>query len=69
LVEVPMGGRSESGMAAAAVLTTLAPGDVVLDVDLERQTMLIHTIDASDPEAVRERFRHLSERYSKRVFP
>ncbi|HEV2820847.1 MAG TPA: Na+/H+ antiporter subunit E, partial [Solirubrobacteraceae bacterium] len=47
LVEVPMGGRSESGMAAAAVLTTLAPGDVVLDVDLERQTMLIHTIDAS----------------------
>ncbi len=69
LVEIPMGSRSESGMAAAAVLTTLAPGDVVVDVDVERQVMLIHTIDASDPEAVRERFKHLRERYGQRVFP
>ena len=69
LVEVPMGSRSESGMAAAAVLTTLAPGDVVVDVDVERQVMLIHTIDASDPDAVRERFRHLRESYGQRVFP
>lgn len=69
LVEVPMGNRSESGMAAAAILTTLAPGDVALDVDLERQTMLIHTVDASDPDAVRERFRRLGERYVQRVFP
>ena len=69
LVEVPMGNRSESGMAAAAVLTTLAPGDVALDVDLEREVMVIHTVDASDPDAVRERFRHLRERYGQRVFP
>lgn len=69
LVEVPMGSRSESGMAAAAILTTLAPGDVAVDVDLERQTMLIHTVDASDPDAVRERFRRLGERYVQRVFP
>lgn len=69
LVEVPLASRSESGMAAAAVLTTLAPGDVVVDVDVEREVMLIHTIDASDPDAVRERFRHLRERYGQRVFP
>jgi multisubunit Na+/H+ antiporter MnhE subunit len=69
LVEVPLGSRSESGMAAAAVLTTLAPGDVVIDVDVEREIMLIHTVDASDPDAVRERFRHQRERYGQRVFP
>ena len=69
LVEVPMESRSETGMAAAAILTTLAPGDVVVDVDLEREIMLIHTVDASDPDAVRERLRLLRERYGQRVFP
>jgi len=69
LVEVPMQSRSESGTAAAAVLTTLAPGDVVVDVDAEREIMLIHTVDASDPDAVRERLRLLRERYGQRVFP
>ncbi len=69
LVEVPLPSRSENGMVAAAILTTLAPGDVAVDVDVEREVMLIHTIDASDPDAVRERFRHLGERYGQRVFP
>jgi multisubunit Na+/H+ antiporter MnhE subunit len=69
LVEIPLGSRTESGMAATAVLTTLAPGDVVLDVDVERGIMLIHTFDASDPDAVRERFRHQREHYGQRVFP
>lgn len=69
LVEVPMESRSETGMAAAAILTTLAPGDVVVDMDVERQIMLLHTIDASDPDAVRERLRLLRDRYGQRVFP
>lgn len=70
LVEIPLGEeRSEAGMAFAAVATTLAPGDVVVDVDPQRRVMLVHTIDAGDPEAVRARFASQRERYGQRVFP
>lgn len=70
LVEIPLGEeRSDAGLAFAAVATTLAPGDVALNVDTERRVMLLHTIDASDPEAVRARFAHQRARYGQRVFP
>ena len=70
LVEIPLGEeRSEAGLAFAAVATTLAPGDVVLDVDPQRRVMLLHTIDAGDPDAVRARFARQRERYGQRVFP
>lgn len=69
LVEIPLGEeRSDAGVAFAAVATTMAPGDVALDVDPERRVMLLHTIDASDPEAVRARFAR-QRAYGERVFP
>lgn len=68
-VWIPIEERSRTGVAVAALWLTLSPGEVLLAVDWERRRMLIHTIDASDPEALRARHRRLYERFQRRVFP
>jgi multisubunit Na+/H+ antiporter MnhE subunit len=69
IVRVPIGERSERGIAVSALATTLSPGTVFVDVDRERGDMLLHVIDASDPEAVREQLQRFYDRYQRRVFP
>jgi multisubunit Na+/H+ antiporter MnhE subunit len=69
IVAVPLGERSESGIAASALALTLSPGEVFVDVDRERGVMLVHVLDARDPDAVRRRYAHFYERYQRRVFP
>ena len=69
LVRVPMGQRSERGVAVSALATTLSPGSVLIDVDWERRDLLLHVIDASDPDAVRARLQRFYDRYQRRVFP
>ena len=69
LVRVPIGERSERGIAVSALATTLSPGSVLIDVDRERGDLLLHVIDAADPDAVRDRLQRFYERYQRRVFP
>ena len=69
LVRVPIGQRSERGIAVSALATTLSPGTVLIDVDRDRDDMLLHVIDASDPDGVRERLARFYDRYQRRVFP
>jgi multicomponent K+:H+ antiporter subunit E/multicomponent Na+:H+ antiporter subunit E len=69
VVRVPIGKRTERGVAISALATTLSPGTVLIDVDWDRREMLIHVIDASDPDDVRERLQAFYERYQRRVFP
>lgn len=69
IVRVPIGARSERGVAVSALATTLSPGTALIDVDHERRDLLLHVIDASDPEAVRERLQRFYDRYQRRVFP
>lgn len=69
IVRVPIGKRSERGIAVSALATTLSPGTVFVDVDRERGDMLLHVIDASDPDAVREKLQQFYDRYQRRVFP
>jgi multicomponent Na+:H+ antiporter subunit E len=69
IVRVPIGDRTERGVAISALATTLSPGSVLLDVDHERGDLLLHVIDASDPDGVRDRHQHFYERYQRRVFP
>jgi multicomponent Na+:H+ antiporter subunit E len=68
-VRVPIGERSERGLAVSALTITLSPGSVLIDVDPERGEMLFHEIDASDPDAVRARYQRFYDRYQRRVFP
>ena len=69
IVRVPIGDRTERGVAVSALATTLSPGSVLVDIDWERRDMLLHMIDARDPDAVRERLQRFYDRYQRRVFP
>lgn len=69
IVAVPFDGRSSTGVAVTAIAYSLPPGDIFLDVDWEREVMLVHVLDASDPDAVRERYRRFYARYQRPVFP
>jgi multisubunit Na+/H+ antiporter MnhE subunit len=54
-VEIPRAGRSQRNVAFWGVLTGEAPDEVPVDVDEERDVLIVHLTDASDPAAVRER--------------
>ena len=69
IVVIPIGERSELGVAVTGLLAGLSPGSLLLDVDRERQAMLFHVIDASDPDAVRAQLDRFYQRYQRRVFP
>ncbi|MBD0329849.1 MAG: Na+/H+ antiporter subunit E [Thermoleophilia bacterium] len=69
IVAVPIGGRTRLGVAVTGLLTTLAPGEFLVDVDWRRGVMLVHVLDASEPDAVRERYARFYERYQRPVLP
>jgi multisubunit Na+/H+ antiporter MnhE subunit len=55
LVEIPRSGRSRLEVALWGTLTGEAPDEVVVDVDEERDVLIVHLVNAEDPERVRER--------------
>jgi multicomponent Na+:H+ antiporter subunit E len=69
IVAVPIGERTRSGLATTALAITLSPGELLVDIDEQRQLMLIHVLDADDPDAIRARYERFYERWQKGVFP
>lgn len=69
IVAVPIGERSATGVAVSVLAITLSPGELYVDTDEERGTMLIHVLDAGDPDAVRAHFQRFYDRYQRKVFP
>lgn len=69
IVAVPIGDRSKLGVVVTGVTTSLAPGSILLDVDWDRNMMLVHVIDASDPDQIRADMQELYDRYQRKVFP
>ncbi len=57
------------GVAVWAVIVGLSPGTFFVDVDRKRGVVLIHVIDASDPEAFRRHQESVYRRYQSKVFP
>ena len=68
-VEVPIGKRTPVGIAVTSWLTTLIPGSVLIDVQPEREVMIFHVLDASNPDAFGANIEHLYQRYQRKVFP
>jgi multisubunit Na+/H+ antiporter MnhE subunit len=66
-VEIPREGRSRHSVALWGVLTGEAPDEIPVDVDEERDMLIVHLVDASDPDAVRERHRQAYERAQRKV--
>ena len=69
LVPVPIGERTPVGVAVSVLALTLSPGEYLVDVDEAASVMLIHSIDASDPEAIRAKHEAFYQRYQRPVFP
>lgn len=69
IVAVPIGDRTPAGVAISAMATTLSPGTFLVDVDWENDVMLIHAIDASDPDEVRKEHQEFYRKWQRRVFP
>lgn len=69
IVAVPLGERTPVGVAVSSLATTLSPGTFLVEVDWEREVMLIHAIEAEDPDAVRDSLEHMYQKYQKKVFP
>ncbi len=67
IVKVPIGDRTPTGVAVSALVTTLSPGAFLIEANEE--FMLIHFLDAADPDAVRERQEDFYQRYQRKVFP
>jgi multicomponent Na+:H+ antiporter subunit E len=69
IVKVPIGPRTPNGVAITALVLTLSPGEFLVDVDWEERVMLIHALDAADPDAVRRHHERFYERFQRNVFP
>lgn len=69
VVTAPIGERTPAGVTVWAVITGLTPGSFFVDVDRERDVVLIHLLDAGDPETFREREEDFYRRYQSKVFP
>jgi multisubunit Na+/H+ antiporter MnhE subunit len=66
-VEIPRDGRSRHAVALWGVLTGEAPDEVPVDVDEDRDVLIVHLVDAGDPDAVRARHRHAWEQGQRKV--
>ena len=66
-VEIPRGDRSRREVALWGLLTGEAPDEYPVDVDDERDVLVVHVLDASDPAAIRERHARVHERWLRRV--
>jgi multicomponent Na+:H+ antiporter subunit E len=67
IVKVPIGERTPTGVAVSALVTTLSPGAFLIEANEE--FMLVHVLDAADPDAVREKHEDFYQRYQRKVFP
>lgn len=53
IVKVPITVGSQYGVGPVGYFITLSPGSFLVDLDWDERMMLIHVIDASDPDQVR----------------
>jgi multisubunit Na+/H+ antiporter MnhE subunit len=68
-VEIPRGERSNRGVALWGVLTGEAPDEYPVDVDDARGVLIVHLLQADDPDAVRERHRQAREGSQRHLVP
>jgi multisubunit Na+/H+ antiporter MnhE subunit len=53
IVKIPFGNHSDEAVGLVGHLVTVSPGSFLVDVDWEDRTMLVHYMDASNPEQLR----------------
>jgi len=69
IVAIPIGERSDAGALVTAFLSTLSPGEFLVEIDWEKRVLLFHVLDASDPARVRARFADFYRQHQQPVVP
>lgn len=69
IVRIPIGERTPVSRGMAGYIITVSPGTFLVDVDDETNEMLVHAIDASDPDALRRHYQSLYQGYERHVVP
>jgi multisubunit Na+/H+ antiporter MnhE subunit len=59
IVKIPLTNHSPAGVGIVGLLLTLSPGSFLVDIDWDDRSMLVHYIDASNPDKLRRE----AERY------
>ena len=54
IIKIPFDEESEIRLGVGLLALTLSPGSFVVDVNLEERFILVHFIDISDPDRLRE---------------
>lgn len=67
-VVIPLELRQPEAISILAGTITLTPGTVSADLSSEGHSLLVHTLDTDDPEAVRAQIKDRYERRLKRIF-
>jgi multisubunit Na+/H+ antiporter MnhE subunit len=52
LLRVRFAPMNANGAALLGCMVSLTPGTTTLDIDMERRELLLHVLDASDPEGI-----------------
>jgi multisubunit Na+/H+ antiporter MnhE subunit len=53
IVRVPLGNHTQNSIGMVGLLVTISPGSFLVDVNRDENVMLVHYIDASNPEQCR----------------
>jgi len=52
ILRIPFAPMSANGAALLGAMVTLTPGTTTLDIDMARHQLLVHVLDAIDPQTV-----------------
>lgn len=67
-VIIPLDLRSAEAITVLAGTITLTPGTVSADISCNGRTLLVHALDAPDPDAVRDEIKQRYEARLKEIF-
>ncbi len=67
-VVVPLDLRQPEAITVLAGTITLTPGTVSTDLSSDGHSLLVHTLDTDDPDAVRDEIKQRYERRLKEIF-
>ncbi|MFD2740282.1 Na+/H+ antiporter subunit E [Sulfitobacter aestuarii] len=67
-VMIPLDLRTPEAISMLAGTITLTPGTVSADLSADGGALLVHALDAPDPDAVRDEIKHRYERRLKEIF-
>lgn len=67
-IAVPLDLRTPEAITVLAGTITMTPGTVTSDVSCKGHYLLVHCLDAPDPEAVRDEIKQRYERRLKEIF-